>query len=80
MSKVKRQKGVDEQYGVMEDWLILFAHEFKKESYLENLKPVIKRKSYHSIDEKMADIKERIGFDVVSKLTEELSKEAQVKT
>ena len=72
MSKIKRQEGVAEQYGVMQDWLVLFAHEFEKNAYLENLKPVINRKYFHSIDEKMADIKERIGFDVVSRLTDEL--------
>jgi hypothetical protein len=83
MSKITRQDGVTEQYGVMQDWLVLFAHELEKKGYLENLKPISRRKHFHSIEEKMADIKERIGFDVVSKLTEELediSKEAQTKT
>jgi len=82
MSKIKRQDGVIEQNGLMQDWLILFAHEFQKEGYLENLKPVVRRKHYISIEEKMADIKQRIGFDVVSKLTDELedlSKQSQAK-
>lgn len=82
MSKIKRQDGVSEQYGVMQDWLILFAHELQKEGYLANLKPMIQKKRFDSIEEKMADIKERIGFDVVSKLTDELediSKQSQEK-
>lgn len=72
MSKVTRQDVPKEHYDVMQDWLILFAHEFEKQAYLENLKPAIYRRHFSSIDEKMADIKKRIGFDVVSKFTEEI--------
>lgn len=56
------------------DWLILFAHELEKKGYLENLKPIINRKKYSSIEEKLDDIKARIGFDMVSKLDDELNK------
>lgn len=79
MSEIKRQKEISEQYGVMQDWLILFAESLNKNAYLENLKPVIHRKKFDSIEEKMADIKNRIGFDIINKFTEEvneLSKEA----
>jgi hypothetical protein len=72
MSKIKRLDDAPIRYGTSDDWLTLFAHEFQKQAYLENLKPIINRKSFSSIDEKMADIKNRIGFDVVSRLTSEL--------
>lgn len=71
MSKVNRQNEITEEYGVKQDWLLLFAYELEKKGYLDNLKPIIKRKYYSTIEEKMADIKQRIGFDIVSKFTEE---------
>lgn len=80
MSKVSRQDSY-EQYNITSDWLSEFSKSLQKQSqnvdYLKehlnkNYKP-----QFRTIDEKMADIKERIGFEFVNKVIDELNKTSQ---
>jgi len=70
--KVNRQ-GYTERYPITVDWVKDFARKVEgTESYLNNIKHLIipNSQKFSSIDEKMADIKKRIGFDLVARETE----------
>lgn len=63
----------DEDYNVTADWLKDFADQFSKKSYnIENatsIRNIVEdKKVFATIEEKMADIKKRIGFDEIEKL------------
>jgi len=69
---VKRQD-LQEEYSTTAGWLKDFADELNKKSYnIENLTNIRQmmdpKKSYSSIDEKMADIKRRIGFEIIKEM------------
>lgn len=59
------------------DWLIAFSFEqaeknrIKKEASLPNLQKLITQKKYSTIEEKMADIKSRIGFSLSAEASQE---------
>lgn len=79
--KITRQQ-VNEQYNLTADWLSDFSRELEKQAYnLDYLKDLFdKRRGFSSIDEKMADIKARIGFDMVMKVSQELDSIEGTKT
>ena len=64
--KVKRQ-GLTESYRTTADWVSEFEKNLEKQgNYLENLKYVLKKRNdFSSIEEKMADIRSRAGFDLI---------------
>ena len=64
--KVNRQK-INEEYNTTVDWVNDFASNLaKKSDYLSNLRSIMKkRKDFSTIEEKMADLKSRSGFDLV---------------
>lgn len=72
-----KRHDIIEEYNVTADWLKDFARELEKKSYnIENLKNIRQMnqdgaKKFATIEEKMADIKQRIGFDSIKKLHEE---------
>lgn len=73
--KITRQN-LQEEYNVTADWLKDFARQLQKQSYnIENLTTIRQMtdspRKFGSIEEKMADIKRRIGFDVIKKIHEE---------
>ena len=54
----------NESYNTTVDWLKNFADKLKKDaSFIQNFKK-IKVNDFSTIDEKMADIKQRVGFDI----------------
>jgi len=54
-----------ESYNTTVDWLKNFADGLKKDAnFIQNFKK-IKGKDFSTIDEKMADIKQRVGFDII---------------
>lgn len=60
-------------------WLHEFAYDLEKKAknvdYLkEYLDKNYKKKKFNTIDEKLADIKERVGFDLAKKITNEIEK------
>lgn len=57
-------------------WLIDFVNKLeKKGSDIDYLKDLfVKKDKFLTIDEKMADIRERIGFELIEKVSEELDK------
>jgi hypothetical protein len=66
-------------------WLYEFAHDLEKNAqnvdYLKQyLNKVHKNKKFNSIEEKLADIRERIGFDLTQKVVNELEKTSHDKT
>lgn len=69
--KVNRQN-LTENYNTTVDWVNDFKKGLTKESdYLDNLKGILeKRKDFSSIEEKMADIKARAGFDLLKTIDE----------
>lgn len=79
MSAIKRQKDQTERYGITASWLYEFAHDLEKKSgsidylkeYLDSQK---KKKGFSTIEEKLADIKDRVGFDLARKISEETNK------
>jgi hypothetical protein len=54
-----------ESYNTTVDWLKDFADKLKKEGNFINNFNKIKKKYFSTIDEKMADIKQRVGFDII---------------
>jgi len=55
----------NESYNTTVDWLKNFADKLKKDaSFIQNFKK-IKVNDFSTIDEKMADIKQRVGFDII---------------
>lgn len=78
--KIKRQSYIEE-YNTTADWLKDFARKLQKTSYnIENLTNIRQMnetsKKYATIEEKMADIKARIGFDKI----QEMHNDLEVKT
>jgi len=76
--KIKRH-GLKEKNKITAMWLFEFAHDLDKNAqnidYLKDyLDKVHKNKRFNSIDEKLADIKERIGFDLTQKVVNEIEK------
>ncbi len=60
-------------------WLYEFAHDLDKKAHnVDYLKDYInknyKQKKFNSIEEKLADIKERVGFDLAKKIVNEIEK------
>ena len=70
--KVSRQN-LTESYNTTVDWVNDFSSGLTKESdYLNNLKNILnKRKDFSTIEEKMADIRARAGFELVKNLKSE---------
>jgi hypothetical protein len=72
--KINRQN-LTEDFGSSKkaDWLDDFSKNLEKNAdYLDNLRTIIKkRKEFGSIDEKMADIKERAGFSLIKDIQDE---------
>jgi len=64
--KVNRQ-GLSESYKTTADWISDFEKGLSKEgNYLENLKTIMrKRTDFSTIEEKMADIRDRAGFELL---------------
>jgi hypothetical protein len=62
-------------------WLYEFAHDLDKKAnqidYLkEYLDKTYKKKKFNTIEEKLADIRDRVGFDVAKKIINELEKKS----
>lgn len=70
--KVSRQN-LTESYNTTVDWVNDFSNGLTKESdYLDNLKNILdKRKEFSTIEEKMADIRSRAGFDLIKNIPSE---------
>lgn len=69
-----------EKSKVTAPWLYEFAYDLEKGAYnnVDYLKDYFDsrtKKKFSSIDEKMADIKERVGFDLARKISEEINKD-----
>jgi|TARA_Y100000034_G_C6871155_1_gene397774 hypothetical protein len=64
--KVKRQN-ISEEYNTTVDWINDFSNNLNKNAdYLTNLKSIMKsRNDFSSTDEKIADLKSRVGFDLI---------------
>ncbi len=79
MTKVTRQD-LNEKYNVTSDWLKDFSKDlFKNAENLDYLKDYLnKNKKYSSIEEKLDDIKQRIGFDLSSRVLNELNKTSTI--
>jgi hypothetical protein len=78
--KVKRQN-LSEEYSTTVGWVNDFANNLEKNAdYLSNLRSIMKKRNdFDTIEEKMADLKARAGFDLVKNVntnTEENIKEA----
>lgn len=73
MSKVYRYEE-KEKNKINIPWLAVFVADLEKQAggvdYLQHI--FNKQEKFSSIDEKMADIKKRIGFDLINKVSEEL--------
>lgn len=72
--KIKRQE-YQEQYNVTVDWLNDFAKSLEKKSYnLENIKNIGQigkiPHRFATIEEKMTDIKARVGFSIIKQMHE----------
>lgn len=77
--KVNRQNTETERKESNAFWLHEFAYDLEKNAgnidYLKDyMDKKLKTKKFNSIDEKLADIKERVGFDLAKKITDELEK------
>tara|TARA_B100000131_G_scaffold322185_2_gene375295 strand:+ start:1616 stop:2218 length:603 start_codon:yes stop_codon:yes gene_type:complete len=71
MTKVRRQN-ISEEYSTTAEWLSDFNSGINKNAdFLSNLKAIMDARKgvgsnkFSSIDEKMADIKSRVGYDIV---------------
>jgi hypothetical protein len=74
--KITRQDTA-ESYNTTANWLKDFADSLKKDAnFIDNFKK-IKNKEFGSIEEKMADIRQRVGFDLIKTMKDE---PAQVKS
>jgi hypothetical protein len=71
--KVKRQN-ITEEYSTTVGWLNDFANSIEKNAdFLSNLKSVFKhRNEPKTIDEKMADIRSRVGYDLIKGVGKDL--------
>lgn len=68
--KITRQNTA-ESYNTTVDWLKDFADSLKKDAnFIDNFKK-IKKQEFGSIEEKMADIKQRVGFDIIKTMQDE---------
>jgi len=68
--KISRQN-TTETYKVTVDWIKDFADSIKKESnFIQNFNK-IKKKDFGSIEEKMADIRQRVGFELIKTMQDE---------
>jgi hypothetical protein len=67
--KVRRQK-ISEEYSTTVGWINDFSSNLQKNAdFLDNIKSIMKkRKDFSSIDEKMADIKNRVGYNIVKNI------------
>tara|TARA_B100001029_G_C14937265_1_gene381147 strand:+ start:71 stop:667 length:597 start_codon:yes stop_codon:yes gene_type:complete len=67
--KVRRQN-LTEEYNTTADWVRDFSNGLSKNAdYLSNLRSIMKkRKDFDTIEEKMADLKSRVGFDLVKNI------------
>ena len=76
--KVKRQN-LTEEYNTTAGWVRDFSNGLSKNAdYLNNLRSIMrKRKDFDTIDEKMADMRARAGFDLIKNV--DISDEASVK-
>lgn len=78
--KITRQNNQNEKSKITAPWLYEFAYDLAKNSYnnVDYLKDYFNsrkpNKGFNTIDEKMADIKDRVGFDLARKISEEVSK------
>lgn len=75
-----KRHDIKEEYNVTADWLKDFARQLEKKSYnIENLTSIRQMyerpKKFATIEEKMADIKQRIGFDTIKKMHEDFGLE-----
>jgi hypothetical protein len=82
MGKVNRQDQ-NENYKITAPWLYEFAYDLEKEgNRLDYLKQYFdsreQRNRFQSIDEKLTDIKSRVGFDLAHKISEEVNKTDKV--
>jgi len=73
--KVNRQK-ISEQYNTTVDWVNDFANNLSKNAdYLSNLRSIMKKRNdFSTIEEKMADMKARAGFDLIKNVNTEEQK------
>jgi len=64
--KVNRQK-ISEEYNTTVDWVNDFASNLEKNAdFLNNLRSIMKKRNdFSTIEEKMADLKARAGFDLI---------------
>ena len=64
--KVSRQN-INESYNITSGWVRDFANKIEKSSdFLSNVKSIMnKRNQPASVEEKISDIKERVGFDLI---------------
>jgi hypothetical protein len=67
-----KRQDLTEEYNTTADWLQDFARSLEKKSYsienLNNVKSIINKSKFFTIEEKMADIKQRIGFDIIKEM------------
>lgn len=72
--KITRQD-IMERYNTTADWLQDFDRNMgKKADFLSNIKTIMhKRKDFATIEEKMADIRQRAGFGLIKETSEEMS-------
>jgi hypothetical protein len=79
--KVNRQSDI-ETNKTTAFWLYEFAHDLEKKAagtdYLkEYLNKNYNNKKFNTIEEKLADIRERIGFNIATKIVEQIEKNSQ---
>ena len=67
--KVRRQE-LTEEYTTTVDWVRDFSRGMTKNAdYLSNLRSIMKKRNdFDTIEEKMADLKSRVGFDLVKNI------------
>ena len=80
--KIQRQN-LEEEYSTTADWLQEFADKLHKKSYdIENLKNIRQMtdspKKFATIEEKMTDIKQRIGFGIIKDMSDNKSDNSKV--
>lgn len=68
--KIQRQN-LSEEYSTTADWLSDFANGMTKSAdYLSNLRSIMKKRNdFNTIEEKMADLRDRAGFDIIKKVS-----------
>jgi hypothetical protein len=76
--KVNRQN-LTEEYSTTAGWVRDFSNGLSKNAdYLDNLRSIMKkRKDFNTIDEKMADLRSRAGFDLVKNIDTSDNKETK---